>query len=171
MKKVLILICAVLMAVLSSCNANIEVKQDEENADISVEVGGNTIVTSTPTEEIVDDEAAHQLEDIKHQLSHRNMTLESYLEMINMTNDDLMSKLKEDALKNLKYAFTMMKIAEVEKITVSKEDLDKSYEDIAKMYGMGIDDVRKALGNREDGLKRDLLNQKVITFLKESNSL
>jgi FKBP-type peptidyl-prolyl cis-trans isomerase (trigger factor) len=88
-----------------------------------------------------------------------------------MTNDDLMSKLKEDALKNLKYAFTMMKIAEVEKITVSKEDLDKSYEDIAKMYGMGIDDVRKALGNREDGLKRDLLNQKVITFLKESNSL
>ena len=122
-------------------------------------------------DEIVDDEASHQLEDIKHQLSHRNMTLESYLEMVNMTNDALMTKLKEDALRNLKYAFTIMKIAEVEKLNVSKEDLEKAYEDIAKMYGMGVDDVRKALGNREDGLRRDLLNQKVVEFLKETNSL
>lgn len=122
-------------------------------------------------DEIVEDEANHQLEDIKHQLSHRNMTLENYLEMINMTNDSLMSKLKEDALRNLKYAFTMMKIAEVEKLSVSKEDLDNAYEDISKMYGMSVDDVKKALGNREDGLRRDLLNQKVVEFLKESNSL
>lgn len=122
-------------------------------------------------DEIVEDEASHQLEDIKHQLSHRNMTLESYLEMVNMTNDTLMTKLKEDALRNLKYAFTMMKIAEVEKLSVSKEDLEKAYEDISKMYGMPVEDVRKALGNREDGLKRDLLNQKVVEFLKESNSL
>jgi trigger factor len=122
-------------------------------------------------DEIVEDEANHQLEDIKHQLSHRNMTLESYLEMVNMTNETLMTKLKDDALRNLKYAFIIMKIAEVEKINVSKEDLEKAYEDISKMYGMGVDDVRKALGNREDGLKRDLLNQKVVEFLKESNSL
>ncbi len=122
-------------------------------------------------DEIVEDEASHQLEDIKHQLSHRNMTLESYLEMVNMTNETLMTKLKEDALRNLKYAFTMMKIAEVEKLSVSKEDLEKAYEDISNMYGMGIDDVKKALGNREDGLRRDLLNQKVVEFLKESNSL
>ena len=69
------------------------------------------------------------------------------------------------------HAFTMMKIAEVEKLNVSKDDLEKAYEDIAKMYGMGVDDVRKALGNREDGLRRDLLNQKVVEFLKETNSL
>jgi len=122
-------------------------------------------------DEIVEDEKNHHLEDIKHQLSSRNMTLESYLEMINMTNDDLMTKIKEDALRNLKYAFVIMKIAEEEKLTVSKEDLDKAYEDISAMYGMGIDDVKKALGNREEGLKRDLLNQKVVEFLKSANSL
>ena len=122
-------------------------------------------------DEIVEDEVAHQLEDIKHQLSHRNMTLESYLEMANMSNDDLMAKLREDALRNLKHAFVIMKIAEVEKLSVSKEDLEKAYEDISKMYGMPVDDVRKALGNREDGLKRDLLNQKVVEFLKQANSL
>ena len=122
-------------------------------------------------DEIVEEEANHQLEDVKYQLSSRNMTLDKYLEMINMTNESLMTKLKEDALKNLKYAFIIMKIAEVEKLNVSKEDLDKAYEDISKMYGMGVDDVKKALGNREEGLKRDLLNQKVVEFLKESNSL
>jgi len=122
-------------------------------------------------DEIVEDEKNHHLEDIKHQLSSRNMTLESYLEMINMTNDDLMTKIKEDALRNLKYAFVIMKIAEEEKLTVSKEDLDKAYEDISAMYGMPIDDVRKALGNREEGLRRDLLNQKVVEFLRNANSL
>lgn len=122
-------------------------------------------------DEIVTDEANHQLEDIKHQLSARNMTLDKYLEMINMTIDALMAKLKEDALRNLKYAFVMMKIAEVEKINVSEEDLDKAYDDISKMYGMSKDDVKKALGNREEGLRRDLLNQKVMDFLKKANNL
>ena len=45
--------------------------------------------------------------------------------------------------------------------------LEKAYEDISKMYGMSVDDVKNALGNREDGLKRDLLNQKVVEFLKD----
>jgi len=122
-------------------------------------------------DEIVEDEAGHHLEDIKHQLSARNMTLESYLEMINMSNEDLMNKIKEDALKNLKYAFVIMKVAEEEKLTISEEDLNKAYEDISAMYGMGVDDVKKALGNREDGLRRDLLNQKVVEFLRGANSL
>lgn len=125
----------------------------------------------TVADEFVVEEANYQLEDMKHQLTHRGMTLESYLEMLNMTNETLMEKLKEDATRNLKYAFTIMKIAEVEKLNVSEEDLDKAYEDIAKMYGMQVEDVKKALGNREDGLKRDLLNQKVVEFLKETNSL
>lgn len=122
-------------------------------------------------DEIVDDEVNHQLEDINHQLSHRNMTLESYLQVTNMTNETFMTKLKEDAKRNLKHAFTLMKIAEVEKLSVSKEDLDKAYDDISKMYGMSVEDVKKALGNREDGLRRDLLNQKVVEFLKQANSL
>ena len=65
----------------------------------------------------------------------------------------------------------MMKIAEEEKLNVSKEDLEKAYEEISSMYGMSVEDVRKALGNREDGLRRDLLNQKVVDFLKGANSL
>ncbi len=127
--------------------------------------------TFTVADEIVNDEASHHLDDIKHQLSARNMTLDSYLSMINMTNDQLMSKIKEDALKNLKQAFVMLKVAEVEKINVSNEDVEKAYEDISKMYGMSVEDIKKALGNREDGLRRDLLNQKVVEFLKEANSL
>ena len=125
----------------------------------------------TVADEIVNDEVNHHVEDITHQLSHRDMTLEKYLEMMNMSNDDFMSKLKEDATRNLKHAFVIMKIAEEEKLSVSKEDLDKAYEDISAMYGMSVEDVRKALGNREDGLRRDLLNQKVVEFLKGANSL
>ena len=149
-------------------------KKEHEANDAAVNKLMEIIVKNAEfavADEIVEDEANHQLEDIKHQLSHRNMALETYLEMVNMTSADLMTKLKEDALKNLKYAFTMMKIAEVEKLTVSSEDLEKAYADISNMYGMPVDDVRKALGNREDGLRRDLLNQKVVEFLKETNSL
>ncbi len=52
MKKVLILVCAVLMFVLASCNANIEVEQDGETVDVGVEVSGKT--TITPAEDVVD---------------------------------------------------------------------------------------------------------------------
>lgn len=127
--------------------------------------------TFAVADELVEDEASHRLEDIKHQLSSRNMTLDSYLSMINMTNEELTNKIKEDSLKGLKQAFVMLKVAEVEKINVSNEDVDKAYEEISQMYGMSVEDIKKALGNREEGLKRDLLNQKVVEFLKEANSL
>lgn len=127
--------------------------------------------TFAVADEIVEEEAMHHLEDMKHQLSGRGMSLEQYLEMLNMTNESLMTRLKEDALRNLKSAFTLMKVAEVEKLTVSEEDLNKAYEDISAMYGMSVEDIKKALGNRSEGLKRDLLNQKVVDFLKGANNL
>ena len=127
--------------------------------------------TFAVADEIVEEEAMHHLEDMKNQLSGRGMSLEQYLEMLNMTNEALMEKLKEEALRNLKAAFTLMKVAEVEKLVVSEEDVNKAYEDIAKMYGMSVEDIKKALGNRSEGLKRDLLNQKVVDFLKKENNL
>lgn len=125
----------------------------------------------TIADEIVNEEVNHHLEDVNHQISSRGLTLEQYLKMTNTTNEDFMKHLREDALRNLKYAFVMMEVAKVEKLTVSEEDVNKAYEDISKMYGMSVEDIKKALGNREDGLKRDLLNQKVVEFLRGANSL
>ena len=131
----------------------------------------NKNATFSVADEIVEEEAHHRLEDMKHQLSGNGMTLEQYLEMLNMSNETLMEKVKEDALRNLKYAFVLMKIADEEKLSVSEEDLNKAYEDISAMYGMPVEDIKKALGNRTEGLKRDLLNQKVVDFLRSANSL
>ena len=88
-----------------------------------------------------------------------------------MTKEDFLAKVETDCTKNLKYIFTLLAIAKEEKIEVTSEDLEKTYQDMAGQYAMSVEDVKKALANRLDALTNDLLTQKVSEFLKKENNI
>ena len=88
-----------------------------------------------------------------------------------MTKEDFLAKVETDCTKNLKYIFTLLAIAKEEKIEVTSEDLEKTYQDMAGQYAMSVEDVKKALSNRLDALTNDLLTQKVSEFLKKENNI
>jgi len=121
--------------------------------------------------EIIDDEVAHNVENVESRLSQQGLTLDNYLGMLSMTKEDFLAKVESDCTKNLKYIFTLLAIAREEKIEVTNEDLEKTYQDMAAQYAMSVEDVKKALANRLDALTNDLLTQKVSEFLKKENNI
>ncbi len=121
--------------------------------------------------EMVDDEVHHNIENIEARLAQQGMTLDSYLTMLGMKKEEFTSKIEEDCTKNLNHIFTLLAVARKENITVTEEDYNKAYQDMATQYGMDVEDVKKALANRIQALGNDLLTQKVSEFLKKENNI
>jgi len=76
----------------------------------------------------------------------------------------LRDNFKEDAKRNVSVRLCLNEVAKKENITVSEEDLENKYQDMAKQYDMEVDDVKRMLPDYY--LKEDLKNEKTLSFLK-----
>jgi trigger factor len=60
----------------------------------------------------------------------------------------------------------LARIAELENIEPTEEEIEAEYQNIASMYQMSIDDVKKYID--KDMLMNDLKNQNAYKFVKEN---
>ena len=59
-------------------------------------------------------------------------------------------------------------IADAENIEASDEELEKEFNDMAAMYGMTTEDLKKQLAGQEKYVKQDIRNRKAIDFIYEN---
>ena len=105
---------------------------------------------------------------MEHELSHNNMTLDQYLKMLNITEEDLHKQLEPEATSRIKSRYLLEEVAEKENITVSKEEVDKDIEEMSKNYGISKEDLINSYGGREV-LEYDSKMRKTLNFLKDNN--
>ena len=76
----------------------------------------------------------------------------------------------EIAAKRVRGDFILKKIAETEKIKVDDADMERGFKRIGDQYRMSIAEVKEFFKSRDDllPLMNELLNEKVLTFLKEA---
>lgn len=115
---------------------------------------------------LVDEEIGSQIQQMQAQLSQYNITLTNYLQMMGKKPEDLKNDLQEDALKNVKVRMALSKIAELENVEASDEDVENEFNNLAEQYGMKVEDVKRAID--AELLKRDIINSKAFDFVKEN---
>lgn len=115
---------------------------------------------------LVDEEIGSQIQQMQAQLSQYNITLPNYLQMMGKKPEDLKNDLQEDALKNVKVRMALSKIAELENVEASDEDVENEFNNLAEQYGMKVEDVKRAID--AELLKRDIINSKAFDFVKEN---
>lgn len=115
---------------------------------------------------LVDEEIGSQIQQMQAQLSQYNITLPNYLQMMGKKPEDLKNDLQEDALKNVKVRMAFSKIAELENVEASDEDVENEFNNLAEQYGMKVEDVKRAID--AELLKRDIINSKAFDFVKEN---
>lgn len=99
-------------------------KPDEK---LTLEELVNTILEEAEIEisdELIKNEANRLLSDLIDQTRQVGLTIEQYLISKGKTNDQLRAEYAQTAKRNLSLEFALMEIADSEKITVSKEDID-----------------------------------------------
>ena len=75
----------------------------------------------------------------------QGMQLEMYLKMLNMDLNTFKAQFKEQAEERVRVQLTLEKLAEVENISATKEDVDAKIEEMAKNYGEKSDMFRNSL--------------------------
>ena len=116
-------------------------------------------------DEIVVYEAESMYNDFMHQMSHQGITEAIYLQYANTTKEDIISHMKEEALRRLKNSYLLNAIIKEEKIEVTEEEAKKEIKELAIKHNMTEEDVTNSLGGI-DAMTYDLKVRKAIDLMK-----
>ena len=102
-------------------------------------------------------------EDFSYRLAMQGMECESYLKMTGMTMEQFRSVFAPQALRQVKIRLALEKIAELEGMDITEEDLNAEFDKLADNNKMDIAKVKELLAAED--LKADMLCQKANDFV------
>ncbi len=126
---------------------------------------GENVVGEIP-ECMFDSEIDNQIKNIDYRMSMQGMNINTYLQYTGMSIEDYRNSLRESAEKQVKIRLALEKIAKLENLEVSDEELDAEYEKFAEQYGMEVSKIKEVVP--AEGLRGDMLNEKALAFVKEN---
>ncbi|MEG2720841.1 MAG: trigger factor, partial [Oscillospiraceae bacterium] len=106
------------------------------------------------------------VEDFSYRLQSQGIDMDMYLQYTGMDMNAFREGFKEKAEMQVKLNLALEKIAEVENIEVSDEDIDAEYDKYAKAYNMEIDAIKKAIP--ADSMKPELASKKAVDLITSS---
>ena len=111
-----------------------------------------------------DNEIENETKNYDSRLRSSGLSLDMYLKYTGMTPEQLKEQFRPTAERQVKLRLALEKIAELEGVTVTDEEVDAEYADIAKSYNMEADKV-KSLIDAED-IKADLKVKKAMELVE-----
>jgi trigger factor len=137
--------------------------------DAVVEAAAKNAEIDVP-EAMVDTELDRMMNEFEQRLQMQGMNLELYFQFSGQNEEVLRGQMKEEAANRVSVNLTLEAIAKAENIEASDEDVENELENMAKVYNMTVDNIKKALGG-VSGLKADLQLKKAVDFLVENIAL
>lgn len=155
---------------LDEYKADIKSKLEKAAADEASTNLDNALVDaviSKMTAEVPQVMYQRRIDDIVREWSARNrIRVEDYLKYTGATMDQFRANFTEVAKRQVDLRLALEKIAELENITISDEDLEKEYADMAEQYKMDLDKVKAAVP--AEAVKNDLRIEKALDLVRDS---
>jgi trigger factor len=114
-------------------------------------------------------EIQEMIKQTEENLKRSGQTLES----AGINKDQLVEHNREAAEKRVRGDFLLKKVAELEELTLTDEDLEQGYNRIADQYNMSVEEVKGYFKRRDELMPfmAELLNEKILNFLRNSANL
>lgn len=119
-------------------------------------------------DEIVLAEQNRMYDEFMQRMSMQGIPEELYLQYGNTTKEDIISHMKEEALRRIKNRYLLEAIIKKENLKVTDEEVDKEIADMAKKYNMTESDLINAIGGKEM-LSYDMTMRKAIDVITGEN--
>lgn len=108
-----------------------------------------------------------RIDEIAREWSARSrISIGDYLKYTGLTMEQFRANFREPAKRQVELRLALEKIADLENLEVSAEDIDNEYNKLADEYKMEVDNVKNAIP--EKTLKTDLKIEKAIDFVKDN---
>ena len=96
-------------------------------------------------EAMFDTEAENFVRDYDNQLRMQGLDLKTYFQYTGMTLETLRAQFRPQAEKQVKARLALEKIAELENLNASEDDINGEYARIAEAYGIEVDQVKASI--------------------------
>ena len=140
-----------------------QVESDFENA--AVEKAAENTTVDMPNA-LVEKELDVQMERFGYQLQMSGYSMEQYAKMMGGDVSTMRNAFRPTAEKQAKISVTLEKIAEVENLTVTEQDIEEEFESMAKQYEMEVSKVKELVPVEE--LTESLKTRKAVKLIVDS---
>ena len=110
-------------------------------------------------------ETENFVRDYDTRLRSQGLDLNTYFKYTGMTLDMLREQMRPQAERQVKARLALEKIAVLENVEVSEEDINAEYEKIAAAYGIELDQVKASIDS--EAIAADMKVQKAMTLVTE----
>ena len=113
------------------------------------------------------DEAKRAKEDAAVDKAIENAQMD--IQFTGLTAEKMMEDMKPQALKRIQTRLVLEKVAEVENIQPTEEEVNEEISKMAEAYKMEADKLKELLGERElEQMKKDMAVQKAVTVIADA---
>ncbi len=117
-------------------------------------------------DEIIDDEVNRMLKQYEQQLQYQGINLQQYYEFTKTTEEDLRTKMKDEALKRIKTRYLLEEVSLKEKIEITDEEANDEAEKLAIMYQTTKEEFIKMMGGL-DIVKYDTQMRRALDIIRQ----
>ena len=120
-------------------------------------------------EAMLETQCRQMLDDFSRRMQSQGLSMDQYFQFTGMTAEKMMEDMKPQALKRIQTRLVLEKVAEVENIQPTEEEVNEEISKMAEAYKMEADKLKELLGERElEQMKKDMAVQKAVTLVAEA---
>ena len=120
-------------------------------------------------EAMIEPQTRQMLDDFARRMQSQGLSMEQYFQFTGQSVDKMMEDMKPQALKRIQTRLVLEKIAEVENIQPTEEEVNEEISKMAEMYKMEADKLKELIGENEmEQMKKDMAVQKAVTLVADA---
>lgn len=114
-------------------------------------------------------ECRQMMDDFSRRMQQQGLSMEQYFQFTGQSMDKMMEDMKPQALKRIQTRLVLEKIAEVENIQPTEEEVNEEISKMAEMYKMEADKLKDLIGENEmEQMKKVMAVQKAVTLVADA---
>ena len=119
-------------------------------------------------EAMLETQCRQMLDDFSRRMQSQGLSMDQYFQFTGMTAEKMMEDMKPQALKRIQTRLVLEKVAEVENIQPTEEEVNEEISKMAEAYKMEAVKLKELLGERElEQMKKDMAVQKAVTLVAD----
>lgn len=143
---------------------------NEKHADSEVEAKIFDKVIENMTAEIpqvmFDNRVNEMIGELEQRLAPQGISLDLYMQYTGQTIDTVKKAYAEQAEKQVKLRLALEKIAKLENIEVTEDELKAEFDKLAEAYKLDVDQIKQFI--HDDNLKKDIAVGKAVDLIKDA---
>lgn len=107
--------------------------------------------------------------EFEQSMMYQGLQMEQYLKLTNTSKEELLERIKPDAIARIKTGLILEEVVKLEGITATDEEFEEQLKNMANAYQMDVEKIKEIMGDKEaESIKQDVCSRKALDFLVEN---